>query len=428
MIYVDKLKDSVIYYRDKTDFGTGEPSLVFDEIIYTQSPFIMQEYTARGYNVYLLSDLLNLPAYMGLYEIYSFFFEGRITSDFDMLDIITVGLINDSDYIFCLKVKATFCFFSATNDGIKKLGTLQFSDIISRYTVGRFMKRVRYTVASLGYNVKKLKYLCWDVDDIPLEFSQYMEGFDSFSDFFSNISGLSGLSCQHVIRLLTDKHITNVTAESFVDSLAMSFNKLNIVVKDGILYCNNLKYSKDYSRVISPIIDITKCSIGIILDCEGDSSGVLTNGCSHIGGIIYCRYKDTVFNLDTFMCDRLLLNETILQVIENIRSQVGLIHYINVITFGTSDKLMFNAEIQKTASKKVIKQISSILKFTDSKQFIKSYLQTEKIELNNGVSLQNIADYVGVACLHPLHNPINDARTLFNILAKILQVTGDFVV
>ena len=78
MIYVDKLKDSVIYYRSSEDCGTVMPEISSNEIVCSQSPFVLQEYKEMGYEVVLLSDLLGLPSYMGLYEIYSFFFESKV--------------------------------------------------------------------------------------------------------------------------------------------------------------------------------------------------------------------------------------------------------------------------------------------------------------------------------------------------------------
>jgi hypothetical protein len=42
-------------------------------------------------------------------------------------------------------------------------------------------------------------------------------------------------------------------------------------------------------------------------------------------------------------------------------------------------------------------------------------------------TLSNIARKFGVLPVFPKHKPVNDARTLFNILACILKDTGKFI-
>lgn len=436
MLYLDNRESatkagSFLYYRSQSDKGFTFPSLIDGEVIFTQNKELQKSYINK--DVKILSEYLGIKEEMGLYELFSFFFDGKVRDDFNMLEALFNGLLVDSCWCFCLKIGVTFCWFTVENRKLNKLGTMQFSEQTSKFTVGKFIKRLRYNIVKSGINLSKVKYLIWDETDLNYEFGNYIVQFDCLSTFFSSIEGLRGLSIENIMHFLS-KDVSvkyQVTAEAFVDCLNDSFTALRLEERDGVLYSRNVYY-KDYSTVTCPIVDKSICSYGIIIDCEGKLGldGDVNNGCRELGGLIYCQYKNRLICLDSFSCDDLLLEDTLLQVVKNYKDFTSsYIRKINVICYGASDEKMLQASISELCSRKLVKTFSSLFNFVDCKSFIQNYLlANEDICVNGKYTLSNIAMALGVKPLFPKHKPLNDARTLFNILAQILIVTDTFCI
>ena len=435
MIYLDKREsavpaDSFLFYRNKSDKGVGIPKLD-KELILTQNPDILELYRKKGYEVEYLSSYIGIKSGLGLYEVFSFFFEGKVTDDFDMLEVLFNGLLVDSEWCFCVKIGVSFCWFKLRDKHLIKLGTMQFSEPLSKYAVGRFIKRLRYSIVKSGVNLSKIKFLTWNEEDLGFEFTNYIFQYDCLEAFFSNIDGLKNCNIETVMRLLSKNTLMKYTvnAENFVDCLNEGFYALGLEEQDGILYSRNTYY-KDYSSCVSSIIDWSRCSYGIIIDCEGQmgQDGSLNKGCRELGGIIFCRYQNILLSIDTFSCDNLLLEATLLQVIKNYRGfSSSSLRSIDVLTFGTSDSIMLNASITELCSRKTAKQITSQFRYVDCRDFIMTYIREHNMKIEGRSTLANIARQLEVLPIFPKHKPINDARTLFNILAKILYETGEFL-
>lgn len=424
----------------------GSPSFVEPYLVYGKETYISLEQIPKsetiltqsdetynlcknyGYSVQYLSEYLGMNPEFGLYEIFSTFFDGKIRMDSDMVDAIFNGLIYDSDWCFCLKLGATFCWFTISGGSCIKRGTMQFSEPVSRYSVGKFIKRLRYSIAVSGINLKRVKYLVWSDEDVGYAFRNYILKYDRLEDFFRKIDGLRNLSCVNVMQLLS-KHIQlkyHVSAENFVDCLNDSSKALGINEVNGILYSSNVYY-KDYSSCVSPVFDMSGSTYGVVLDCEGakGGNGSLENGCSEIGGLIFCRYKNILLGLSQFSCDEVLLEETLVQVISNYREfSFSKFKVIDVITFGSSDSVMLLSSIRMVCSKVQAKRLISQFRFIDSRSLILDHAQG----VDGRETLTNLARSFNVMPVIPKHRALSDARTLFNILAKILYETGDFVV
>lgn len=433
MLYLDNRESSTsansfLYYRGSSDCGYNYPIIKNQELIFTQNKELQKKYLNK--DIKILSEYLGFKEEMGLYELFSFFFEGKVQSDFDMIEALFTGLLVDSDWCFCLKIGVTFCWFIVEDRKLKKLGTMQFSETVSKYTVGKFMKRLRYSIVRSGINLNKIKFLTWDDSDISYEFNNYILDYTCLDAFFSKIEGLRGLKIDSVMQFLCKKLGIKfqVNAESFVDCLNDSFTALRISQKDGVLYSRSTFY-KDYSTCISPIVNKADCTYGIIIDCEGQLgvNGDINLGCRELGGIIYCKYLNMLISLETFTCDDKLLEETLVQVIRSFKEySSAFIREIDVLCYGGSDSQMLSASISSLCSKKSIKSFTSLFSYIDCRPFIQNYLYNEKIEVTGRQTLSNIAKSLGVKPLFPKHKPLNDARTLFNILSKILMVTDKF--
>lgn len=434
MIYVDKVSNNkYIYYNSHHVSGYELPDLdlINSDLVVVQSAELYDYYTKLGARVKRLSDVLGLVTDMGLYEIFSFYFEGKVKDDIDMLELIFSGLLNNSDYCFCLKIGVTFCWFEVRKDRIVKLGTLQFGEKPSKYTVGRFIKRLKYQIAKSGVNLNKIRFLTWNKDDISEEFSTYITNYINLESFFGNIDGLKGLTCTNVVKLLS-KDIQlrfNVTAETLVDALQVNFRTLGIYEKDGVLYSRNA-YLKDYSICVSSILEPEKCTYGIIIDCEGKlgEDGSLQNGCRELGGLIYCKYDNILLNIDTFVCDEKLIEDTLERVFENYKDLTNQMTNINVLVYGYSDVIMLQSSLEQIGGKKFRKKVLNRVNIVDCQPFFNAYIEKKGLEIQKNPKLTKLATELKVSPVYPKHMPLNDARTLFNILAKILQITDEFVV
>lgn len=434
MIYVDKVSNNkYIYYNSHHVSGYELPDLdlINSDLVVVQSAELYDYYTKLGARVKRLSDVLGLVTDMGLYEIFSFYFEGKVKDDIDMLELIFSGLLNNSDYCFCLKIGVTFCWFEVRKDRIVKLGTLQFGEKPSKYTVGRFIKRLKYQIAKSGVNLNKIRFLTWNKDDISEEFSTYITNYINLESFFGNIDGLKGLTCTNVVKLLS-KDIQlrfNVTAETLVDALQVNFRTLGIYEKDGVLYSRNA-YLKDYSICVSSILEPEKCTYGIIIDCEGKlgEDGSLQNGCRELGGLIYCKYDNILLNIDTFVCDEKLIEDTLERVFENYKDLTNQMTNINVLVYGYSDVIMLQSSLEQIGGKKFRKKVLNRVNIVDCQPFFNDYIEKKGLEIQKNPKLTKLATELKVSPVYPKHMPLNDARTLFNILAKILQITDEFVV
>lgn len=435
MIYIDVIEsanksDSFLYYKSSTNYGNSFPcdEELKNEVVLTQSEKVFDICKSKGIDAKFLHLCLGFKSPLGLYEIFSYFFEGKVENDFNMIEAIFNGLLLQSDYCFCLKIGNSFCWFSVKPTELKVLGSMQLCHVMNKYNTGQFMKRLRYEIAKMGYNLDRVKWLVWDETDIKNEFANYIFKYDMLCNFFSEIEGFKGLGCKDIMKILSHEvqdHF-ELRANVFVSCLKDSFSSLGLYEKDGVLY-SGTTYYKDFSSCVSTIIDSRKLSWGIIIDCEGKKglNGSLSNGFREMGGIIYCRYNNTLLNASTFICDEVMLSETLDKVLTNYKELSGLPTNkpINVIVYGSSDKIMFFSSLNSVCSKVVKSKVERRFKFTNCSMFIKDYLGVSNIP-----TLEDVAKKCKVSCLKPAHNPLNDCRTLFNVLARILLESNDFVV
>lgn len=405
MIYRDK---EIEYQPSGVDMR-GSPDCVTQDSVYAQDTGIP-----------LLSQQLEADKAPTLYQLFSSYFDGKVSSDKEMVELIYTGFFLDSEWCYCVKSGVTFCWFTVSQKRFIKLGVMQFSEVSSKYSVGRFMKRLQYKVVKSGVNLSRLKYVVWSKDDLDDYFSEYVSSKDVLylSSLFSTVNGLRGRSLVHVMHLLSHEISSTyrVNAESIVDCLNDSCLALRLTSNNGTLTCRQ-EYLKDYSSCTIPYDVSDKAYYGVVIDCEGKTGldGSVYNGCREIGGLIFCSYKGVSQCLNTFSCDEVLLEETLSQMIKNFKEYSGIKRGIPVYTFGTSDKKM----LESSCSKKGAKILSDRLVFKDCLPLIQEYVDRYRIRVDGKGTLSNIAKAVGVLSLFPKHKPLNDAKTLFNILACI---------
>lgn len=416
-------------------------------LIYTLYSFSkLSEYLSSHQNsnfkLSLLNVSLGLPENWGLYEIFSYYFDsGSIVSKDEMLDVILSSVINcdtNLQYSYCVLFFRdnvyTFSWFSiGNNSAIKILGndSIKLNNESTKvYALGKFMKCLRYKMAKTGCNITKTQFLVWDSSCISFDISNYIIGFKSLDYIFSNIKNLSTLDYNSLMRLLsTDiKMNYNFSASEFTKVLSSSSKLLDLKSSsDGVLTYKD-SFIKDYSSCISSEIDKTRAKWGIILDCEGNKDNA--SGLRELGGIIFYRYNNIMINVETFECGEILLEETLQQVLRNYEEHINRyipMRGIDIYTFGSVDACMIEDSLKSVSTKQFRKRIKKLFRYQDCRDYIMSYLSAKNIDIDKKKTLSNIASSLGVQVISPKHSALCDSKTLFNVLAYILQETDEWI-
>lgn len=384
MIYIG---DDRLYYRSEEDCGYGDVE-IGDDIVVTDSNSVADIYENAGCTVKDLSLLCGLPFRLGLYEVYSFFFDGEVKSDIEMIKLLFTWIFQEEDYCFCFEAGSEFCWFAIKGMSVVKLGSYKFESVTTRFEVGRLQKMLNFQIAKTGY---KLKYL-YKADELR------------------NLLGYSVPKSYYMM----SKRLVNtsfVTAEMLVDVL-QGYAR----IQDYELVIQNKP--KDFSFCTTA----SGGTYGLIIDCEGvlGGNGSLDLGCRELGGLIWRKNGRVLVGVETFYCDDKLLESTLLQVMNHLKGY-RCSGKIPVITFGISDKKMFYAELHKHSSGFVSK-FDKMFEFVDCKRYLDKHVTLEGTRGH----LANIARALNVKVVQPRHKAVNDARTLLNVLAMILYETGDF--
>jgi hypothetical protein len=99
LVYLDlDSAGSFLYYQDNEHKGTEFQET--SDLVLTTNTDVVEMCRKHKMSSLLLTDYLGLTRNLSLYEIFSYYFEGKIQTDFDMLEAIFNGLINQSDWCF----------------------------------------------------------------------------------------------------------------------------------------------------------------------------------------------------------------------------------------------------------------------------------------------------------------------------------------
>lgn len=157
------------------------------------------------------------------------------------------------------------------------------------------------------------------------------------------------------------------------------------------------------------------------MDLEGSASGNISDGLSEVGGLVFKKYKDIMIVVDTFYSDRVLFVDTMKALSQNV---VG--NRVDVLVFGSTDKQMFLSTAESDCNQRDLKLLQRKFHFVDCLPYIYNVKSDLKVQVTGKQTLSNIAKGFNVKVVAPLHSPINDARTLFNVLAKCLQLQTSY--
>lgn len=371
-----------------------------------------------------LSSLLELPQSSSLYEIFSYYFdtEGTPLTDLEMINLILSSLATkllNMQYVYCVSMHDSYCWFYVdAHSRVNILGSSNF-DVVSEkyqcYERGTHKKVLSYKMAISGCSLFHVKYLTYN---------------DLKESLFDTVPTLQGLSYEKVVSTLSTNLVLNYRCTAYELVLALSQSSVPLGLRStstGNLTCNSV-FLKDFSICTTDSIEKSRGKWGIIIDCEGNKNN--QSGLRELGGIIFCKYKDKLISVQTFECTEVLLEDTLIQVIKDYEEGIG--RYIpsrgiDIYTYGGVDAVMFEESLRNVSSKQFRRKMKRLFHFHDCRTYIYNYLNEYDKLMQDKKTLSNVAKVLNVAVIQPKHNAIADCRTLFNILAYILQETGSWV-
>ena len=410
----------------------------------------------RDLSIFTLSEFLNVNEDC-VFDIFNKFYPiDDSLSYLDMIEtVITsncIGVLSDkyslSNIFLCLDLNnsvddnnlVSWCLFSLKDNNIDIILYDEYKvnfDVNLGYTVLRLkQKELQYRLASNGVVLNRI---------ISVYFSEYeMLKFDYFKCLISqkNIALtdryavlLNDMECLKYLNFGSYKEYNRLFSSSYKSNdKKCAFNIVSILSEMskllGLDYNNkfivkNTGLRKDFSSDRLALNNRVNCSFGIILDCEG----TVENGCTEVGGIIYCRKSSYLLKMETFSFTDLDINEgfeTLLRSYENVIQRYIPNRGIDVLVFGSNDEKMVLKSFKGKQSKGIRKRIEKSFRFVDARNYIYDFLDSYNIDTDNR-KLATVAECLGVKVIEPRHNALNDSKTLFNILAKILMKTDEFI-
>lgn len=354
----------------------------------------------------------------------------------DLLSVIlkTCGLMIQV-YSQDKKYRITTCWFTVTIDSFcKKIGSYEKEiDLDSPYLyydVEEFKKELSQHMAYTGVSsnmctsVTVLNTTADALDTIfskaDAELPDYLHTVN-IRERLLNLAGLedkANTSSKLLARLYNTMQGNkySLKAESIVSMLENSGKKLKLEVNEGGLTFNIDSYRKDFTKDGIERLSTKASDYGLIIDCEGTPEG----GCRELGMLIFCKVGDILINVKGYRCNESQIAETLsdmykdyAEFIERYIPSTGIPCYV----YGPNDKQRILNSLVGKKNKSARKTFDSRCKFIDCQGVIKKYVG--KLE---SYKLGDIAYELKVAVVTPKHDPLNDCKTLFNILAKMVML------
>jgi len=345
-------------------------------------------------------ERLGLPVNAGLYEVFNYFYNARDATDDEMLECIRVGALREGEAFACFHIKGWFTWF---DDSLAVRGELRL-DSQTNWGFGEFNRSLNYAVAKSGGYISKMYgsgFGSYYPDAVP--FKELFWGYDVDMAAFI-------MSRESISREVTSTGLLSLCKQTRV-----------ILSNDAGVLTVRPSYTKDFSMCYSPVP--RSATYGVIIDCEGKlgGDGSLSNGCREVGGVVYARSGRMLVCLDRFSCEEPLLGATLARMLDNLRGFGFTGRTLDIMMFGVSDKKMLTASLDK-CTRYERSQFNKLFYYIDCRQFVERHAS----RVVGRCTLSNLARSLGVSVLVPKHKAINDARTLFNVLAMILFLYGEF--
>ena len=210
--------------------------------------------------------------------------------------------------------------------------------------------------------------------------------------------------------------------------LALAFREFNRYLPlqyHGDTFSSDVTYTKDFSADAVALDSKGKYKYCIVLDCEGTQTG----GCAEVGGIIAAYADGVLYKAETFYFKHREFSEGMLNIVkrfEQVTNRYLPVKGIPVLTYGNTDSNMINTELAESVPRTARRKIEKSFEFRDCQDYISAFVDSKGISCANK-QLSTVAASIGVTTVLPKHNALNDAKTLFNVLAMAYMAQGEFV-
>ena len=405
------------------------PALDADSLFIVANKGLYEQMLFLGYHCNHLKTL----GYGNFYEMYSVWFGDTVQNEQEMLETLYLGLFKEQELsVYILKTGVFFTWFRITSAGKLEIGGgLQFSKALSICTVGQFMKQLSRQMAKSGFSLRKLHWCVWNESDMPSLFKSYISDYivlnwnrKTNQPWVRQSAGQTYKDIYAVLNLEYTK--ANITAQMFISLLFNTADKTGFkLTEDGVEWQKSSSGSLNYFSIRDKDDSISKRQLGagIVLDCEGTAGG-LEAGFRECGGVVFSEYTDCILAYQQFNTDSVLAFETLKSAVElEVEcTHQKKVHSVYIYTYGTSDELMVKGELRKRLgdTSNLYKTFGVHFVFVDVIPMISDYLiEFEYIsDLSHPKKLTEVASLLGVTA-EKAHQALSDAKTLFNILAKM---------
>ena len=308
-------------------------------------------------------------------------------------------LINEGDNYCKLGI-----FFKELETKIAESGTT-LDGLVPVFYTESYYKTYRNLVDGMDVSLFS-NHICLTsvvLDTLPETFKTRIGS--SFSNFMRVFSSKVSLDYK-----LSSKELCSVI-RSLSENLKMSVSDSGGLSIEGT-------FDKDFSSdTLSSSVDVPMKYV-VVLDCEG----VPARGCSEVGGVIaaYNLQSRIFVKVETFKFRQVDFVEGLQAIYDRFVFHAGRSYGqgIPVLTYGKLDAVMIKDELKNTCNKSTYKRLSKLFNFIDAQEKIYSYLDKLGVDLFNR-KLNTVAKYLGVRVVYPLHDSLNDAKTLFNVIGYL---------
>lgn len=418
-------------------------------VIYTFNNLdFVRRLTGDKYTIYNLGKHLGVLC-SNIFDIFNFYFSSKnILTKIEMIDCIfsykiskdisdnksNVGLFLSASTVEN-KVIVSFCaFVKDNNSSLNKIISDEYIITVDDYLFYnkcKIKQNICYKLARYGISEKSIcpiffssvESKCFESIFNKIENKQYV------IEVLSSINNINLADFNSFIKYIVSTSSSYCKFSKSAVYLFLAFKKLDesldFNISGNTIMHNSSVYYKDYSSSIDSLSSKAGVRYGIILDCEGS----ITDGCSELGGIIYAKKDNKLIKLETFSYKKRYVVEGISELIdsyERVTERYIPARGISVLTYGFNDNKMILASISGNSNKGLRKKVQKYFNFIDIRSYVYDYIDYNNISVKDR-KLSTVADVLSVKVIRPKHNALNDSKTLFNILSKILESTKEFI-
>ena len=336
-------------------------------------------------------------------------------------------------------IRITACWFMILMDGsCKSLGEDDFYFRENDYLYSHLEKlklSISKDIVSSGLSLENLRSFIFSENDKVLLETLFRIGGSTLPKWLqcqplqgvlANSIGLSkGTSFKTLEIIYThSQNECNNSAKNLCRFLESSGKRLKLDLDENGLILNK-KMQKNFCGDIFNERHRRTNDYGIILDCEGTELG----GCREIGVLIFFKDNNRMYILEEYNDVEQNLKHILSTIykdysrlIERYIPQSGIPTYV----YGVNDRGRILQSLGGRNLRSTRREFEKKLNFIDIQPSIKKYLRKHQI-VTGGYKLKEVAEALSVVCVTPVHNPLCDCKTLFNVMAMLLLLDNNIL-